>query len=390
MSNTAAQSLVEMGFDKKKAEKALLQAKGSIDQAIQILSSDDPMEVDTNDQPTSVLDSATSSSSPSSPSSTSSSSSSSSPSSSDNTTGVTPDVVRGYKCNETGKVFRTMADVHLYSERTGRTDFSETTEEKKPRTAEELKADTARLKELIKKKRAEKELAEKKRQREAEIARRQSGKQSGTIKEEMEAKQRKIMYAKQKKEKKLQAMERERLRREIAKDKAERKARGGKLAGKLSAEGYAPAGNNLNAKEQAEQIKLQKEREMEERRKILAKGGVKGFVEEMSKEERLEKALKALSIQKARDAGKIALMTIRKMLHRININPTEDKYKTINLNNDTFRRKVLSKPGGLNLLLSAGFVKTNDEKIVMPNDFNSEWVQNVIDQAGVVLSKLTN
>ena len=46
---------------------------------------------------------------------------------------------------------------------------------------------------------------------------------------------------KKKKEKQRQIAERERLRREIAKDKAERKARGGMLAGKLSVEGYAPA-----------------------------------------------------------------------------------------------------------------------------------------------------
>jgi len=192
----------------------------------------------------------------------------------------------------------------MYAERTGRTDFSETTDTVAPRTQEQLKEDQLKLKQLIKVKRAEKDLAEKKRKQAAEVLRRKGGQSSGSIKEEMLAKQRKVQWAAQKKEKKKVAMERERLRRELAKDKAERKARGGKLAGKLGADGYAPAANNLNPQEQQAAQQKMKEKAMEERRKILAKGGVKGFVQEMPKEERLEKALKALSIQKARDAGK--------------------------------------------------------------------------------------
>ena len=49
------------------------------------------------------------------------------------------------------------------------------------------------------------------------------------------------------------------------------------------------------------------EREANERRNILAQAGVKGFQTEMPREERLAKALKALGMQRARDAGKIAI-----------------------------------------------------------------------------------
>ena len=248
----------------------------------------------TSTTPTPAAPTAASASSSTSPTSTTSSSSSS----------TTTEVARGYKCNETGKLFRSYADVQMYAERTGRTDFSETTDTVAPRTQEQLKEDQLKLKQLIKVKRAEKDLAEKKRKQAAEVLRRKGGQSSGSIKEEMLAKQRKVQWAAQKKEKKKVAMERERLRRELAKDKAERKARGGKLAGKLGADGYAPAANNLNPQEQQAAQQKMKEKAMEERRKILAKGGVKGFVQEMPKEERLEKALKALSIQKARDAGK--------------------------------------------------------------------------------------
>ena len=117
MSTTAIESLLEMGFGPKAAvESALAKAKGSIETAIQILSSsgeNQPMDVEDDgaSSKSSVLDAA-------SPSSSSSS---------------TAAVANSYKCNETGKLFRSMADVQMYSERTGRTDFSETTETIKPR-----------------------------------------------------------------------------------------------------------------------------------------------------------------------------------------------------------------------------------------------------------------
>ena len=107
-----------------------------------------------------------------------------------------------------------------------------------------------------------------------------------------------------------------------------------------------------------------KRKAIAERRKILSEGGVKGFVEEVPKEDRLEKALTALGIQKARDSGKIALMTARKMLNRIVQNPKDPKYRSVNIENETIRRKVTSKPGGVNLLLASGFVKL-DGKFVM-------------------------
>ena len=194
MSTTAIESLLEMGFGPKAAvESALAKAKGSIETAIQILSSsgeNQPMDVDEDDDASSkssVLDAA----SPSSSSSTSSTTTSS--------TSSTAAVANSYKCNETGKLFRSMADVQMYSEKTGRTDFSETTETIKPRTKEEMAAAQLKIKELIKIKKAERELEEKKHAREAEKKRRTSGKGSGNIKEEMAKKQRALMFAQQKK-----------------------------------------------------------------------------------------------------------------------------------------------------------------------------------------------
>ena len=144
-----------MGFGPKNAvESALKQSKGSIENAIALLSSGDyqPMEVD---EPSSVLDAA---SSPNSKTTNESSSSSSG----GNTTSQPDQQVRSWRCKETGKMFKSMADVQIYAERTNRGDFEETTVLIKPRTEEELKADQAKLKVLIKKKQAENAEKEKK------------------------------------------------------------------------------------------------------------------------------------------------------------------------------------------------------------------------------------
>jgi hypothetical protein len=63
--------------------------------------------------------------------------------------------VRSWKCAETGKLFRTMDEVQMYAERTGRSNFEESVDEKKPLTKEEIAAKMEALKEKIAARRAE-------------------------------------------------------------------------------------------------------------------------------------------------------------------------------------------------------------------------------------------
>ena len=168
---------------------------------------------------------------------------------------------------------------------------------------------------------------------------------------------------------------------------AERQARGGKLTGKLGVEGYAPAGQNMNAQQAAEQA----EREANERRNILAQGGVKGFQSEMPREERLGKALTALGMQRARDAGKTALKTATGMLRRVLKDPSEAKYRSVNLQNEVVRRKVTSRPGGMNLLIASGF-KCNEEmqRLEMDAaDVDAPWIESVLEQCRETFAKLS-
>jgi len=58
-------------------------------------------------------------------------------------------VQQSWKCVETGRLFRTMEEVQMYAEKTGRSNFAESTEEKKPLTEEEKAAKLLELKAKI-------------------------------------------------------------------------------------------------------------------------------------------------------------------------------------------------------------------------------------------------
>jgi hypothetical protein len=154
-----------------------------------------------------------------------------------------PGIAKSIRCVETGKLFRSTEAAQVYAEKTGRTDFEECTEEIAPLTPEEVAQKKADLMSKIAAKRAGREEDEKKQAIVSEKARREMGQQMVAAKEQLERDERKRVAYLKKKEKMDAISERKRLQDEIAKDKAERRARGGTLQGKLGVEGYAPAGS---------------------------------------------------------------------------------------------------------------------------------------------------
>jgi UBX domain-containing protein 1/4 len=66
-------------------------------------------------------------------------------------------VAQSYKCNECGKILSNMANLELHANKTGHSDFEESTQHVKPLTPEEKEAKIAQIKELLKAKRAERE-----------------------------------------------------------------------------------------------------------------------------------------------------------------------------------------------------------------------------------------
>lgn len=68
---------------------------------------------------------------------------------------------KSLKCEDCGKLFRTQVEVEYHAAKSGHSNFSESTEEKKPLTEEEKKEQLVKIEEKIKLKRKEREEKEK-------------------------------------------------------------------------------------------------------------------------------------------------------------------------------------------------------------------------------------
>eukprot|EP00611_Tribonema_gayanum_P023790 TRINITY_DN5084_c0_g1_i1.p1 TRINITY_DN5084_c0_g1~~TRINITY_DN5084_c0_g1_i1.p1 ORF type:complete len:213 (+),score=122.69 TRINITY_DN5084_c0_g1_i1:718-1356(+) len=168
-----------------------------------------------------------------------------------------------------------------------------------------------------------------------------------------------------KKEKLDAQRERERLRAEIAKDKAERKARGGKLAGKLGVEGYQPVG-------------LQQMDDGSAPSAAAAGSSSAQPAAAASSDARLEQAAKAielLSQQRVAGEGGTAMKTINIYIGNVLAHPAEEKYRAISLDNKAFKARIAGCLGGVGLLRAIGFAKADDggeARLVMSADARDE------------------
>jgi thiol-disulfide isomerase/thioredoxin len=149
-------------------------------------------------------------------------------------------VAQSYKCNECGKIMSNMGVLEMHANKTGHSDFEESTELVKPLSPEEKAVKMAEIKELLQKKRAEREETEKVDEVKNEIERRSAGKEMKKTREQLDMEQRKRDAQLRKREKDSVARERIRIRAELAKDKAKRMANNGKLGSRLGVDGYNP------------------------------------------------------------------------------------------------------------------------------------------------------
>jgi hypothetical protein len=163
----------------------------------------------------------------------------------------------------------------------------------------------------------------------------------------LQARQRDI--AARKREKIEQERERQRLLAELAKDKAERKARGGKLAGKLSVEGYQPTG--LQADYSASS----------NGGSTGASGASSVAADGLSAADRVAKAVNLLANQKVGGEGGVTMKTVLLFVSNILKDPQEEKYRKINMENKIFKTKVNNCVGGTALLKAVGFEKVEEE-----------------------------
>lgn len=141
------------------------------------------------------------------------------------TSSETPAEAKSLKCDECNRLFKNQTEVEFHAAKSGHSAFSESTEEKKPLTETEKKAQLALLEERLKQKRIEREEKEKLEALEKEKSRIRSGKDMLEAKARMEELEMKKVMDQRKREKEDEKRARDRVRAQIECDKAARKAR---------------------------------------------------------------------------------------------------------------------------------------------------------------------
>lgn len=134
-------------------------------------------------------------------------------------------VAKSLKCDDCGKVFKDQTEVEYHAAKTGHSNFSESTEEKKALTEDEKKAQLSLIEEKLKQKRVEREEREKAEALERERNRIRSGKDMTEARRRMEEIEMKKIVDQRKREKEEEKAARDRVRAQIEADKAARKAK---------------------------------------------------------------------------------------------------------------------------------------------------------------------
>ncbi|CAI6097621.1 unnamed protein product [Clonostachys chloroleuca] len=126
-------------------------------------------------------------------------------------------------CNECGKKFRSINAAEFHASKTEHTDFSESTEEIAPLTEEEKKAKLEELRERVRAKKTAASVKDKEEAKENERIRQKSTKESQEAKEELQRKEQ-MKEAARKRQEKLDDIEaKKRIKAKIEADKAERR-----------------------------------------------------------------------------------------------------------------------------------------------------------------------
>ncbi|KAM3420943.1 hypothetical protein BST61_g4177 [Cercospora zeina] len=135
------------------------------------------------------------------------------------------ETARSMICNECQKKFRSMAQAQFHAEKSGHTDFAESTEEIAPLTEEEKKAKLAELREKAAERKAQQAVEAKKEQKRNEEIRRKHTKESDDAKEELARQQQIKEAAKKRQEKADDIAAKKRIKDKIEADKAARKVK---------------------------------------------------------------------------------------------------------------------------------------------------------------------
>ncbi|KAJ6298923.1 hypothetical protein OIU76_019981 [Salix suchowensis] len=228
-------------------------------------------------------------------------------------------------------------------------------------TPEEMKQKAQELRERARKK---KEEEEKKTEREKEKERIRIGKELLEAKRIEEENERKRLMALRKAEKEEERRAREKIRQKLEEDKAERRR-------KL---GLAPE-DPATVKPSAPVV--------EEKKSMLP-------VRPATKQEQMRECLRSLKQSHKDDDAKVkrAFQTLLTYMGNVAKNPSEEKFRKIRLNNQTFQDRVGSLQGGIRFLELCGFEKIEgDEFLFLARD---KVDMAVLNSAGSELTSAIN
>lgn len=257
-------------------------------------------------------------------------------------------------------------------------------EEEKAQKIKELHEKAKRIREEKARKQKEDEIIREK-------ERRERGKKIDTISEEREKILKKHEMAKAKKEKEDAKKEKERLLAEIARDKEIRKKNAGVLPSVLGVDGYNPSAIKYDQKSEpvvsdaaptatitqtavAAPVKKTAEEPVAKKQAVAKPITVDTSI---PPEKRIDTAIGLIMKYRLGGDGGNALRLLITFLKNIAEHPDDPKYRSINTEGNAFKTKLSPLVGPLNLLLSVGFEKVNDEGVDKLK-YNHQPVENLL------------
>lgn len=239
------------------------------------------------------------------------------------------------------------------------------TDEERATKVQEMKEKAARLK-------REREEKEKQDAIIREKERRERGQKLNQTQEERDRMMRKIEAEKIKREKLEAKRERERLRAEIARDKELRRANNGVLPSVLGAEGYNPSALKYDAKDTSAEhpasttkVAAVKEKAIPVKQATHSATAPPG----VPPAETIDTAINTISRYRTGGDGGNALRLLLLFLKNIRDNPSEEKYRSVNMESKAYKSKLAPLVGPSALLKAVGFVvNSSDGKLNYTGD----------------------
>lgn len=281
---------------------------------------------------------------------------------------ATTAIAQSYKCNECGKILSNMANLELHANKTGHSDFEESTEAIIPLTPDEKAKKVEEIRILLKQKRSQREKQEKEEEIEREKQRRFMGQEQAKTREAMEIEKRKRSTYLRKKAKDDEKRERERIRAELAKDKAERMANKGKLATRLGMDGYAPSAIQYDTAATTDPSTTTP------KKKPPSTARIDEYITKVS------------AYRAGGDGGKCLKILLAYVGNAAD--KEDDKFKTINMENKVYRAKVKPFIGAKLLLLAVGFQQNeSNTALVLREDADKDILTSTKDKLKVASEK---